>query len=34
VLYNGERGTKKLKWFFYFFYPLHFAIIYGIDLII
>ena len=34
ALYNGERGTKKLKWFFYFFYPLHFAIISGIDLII
>ena len=30
-LYNGKRGTKKLKWPFYFFYPLHFAVIYGIH---
>ena len=33
ALYNGERGSKKLKWAFYVFYPLHFAIIYGISLI-
>ncbi len=33
MLYNGKRGTKKLKWAFYFFYPLHFAVIYGIDLL-
>ncbi len=33
LFYNGKRGTKKLKWAFYFFYPLHFAVIYGIDLL-
>ena len=33
ALYNGERGSKKLKWAFYLFYPLHFAIIYGISLL-
>ena len=32
-LYNGERGSKKLKWAFYLFYPLHFAVIYGISLL-
>ena len=30
LLYNGERGSKKLKYFFYIFYPLHIAILYGI----
>ena len=33
ALYNGERGSKKLKWAFYLFYPLHFAVIYGISLL-
>lgn len=23
VLYNGQRGTHSLTWFFYLFYPLH-----------
>lgn len=32
-LYNGQRGRKNLKWFFYLFYPLHFAVIYGISLL-
>ena len=26
-LYNGRRGEKNLKWFFYLFYPLHIAVI-------
>lgn len=34
ALYNGKRGTKKLKWAFYFFYPAHFAIIYGIGFLL
>lgn len=34
ALYNGKRGTPKLKWAFYFFYPAHFALIYGIGLLI
>ena len=34
ALYNGKRGTKKLKWVFYLFYPVHFALIYGIGLLI
>lgn len=32
ALYNGQRGSKKLKWAFYLFYPIHLAVIYGIDL--
>lgn len=34
LLYSGKRGTKKLKYFFYFFYPLHLVALYGIDLFI
>ena len=32
--YNGERGTAKLKNFFYIYYPLHLVIIYIIGLFI
>ncbi len=28
MLYNGQRGKLKLKYFFYIFYPLHLAILY------
>ena len=31
LAYNGKRGTHKLKYFFYLFYPLHFAAIYLIK---
>lgn len=31
VLYNSERGLSKNKWFFYFFYPVHFIILYAIN---
>ena len=34
AFYNGKRGSKKLKWAFYLFYPLHFALLYGINLLI
>ena len=32
--YNGERGTKKYKWGFYIFYPVHLALLYGVSLLI
>lgn len=30
ILYNGERGNKKLKYVFYLFYPIHLVLIYAI----
>ncbi len=32
--HNGEQGNKKWQYAFYLFYPLHFAALYGIDLLI
>ena len=34
ALYNGERGSKKFKYFFYIIYPLHLVIIYGIRIVL
>ncbi|MBE7031277.1 MAG: hypothetical protein E7409_07660 [Ruminococcaceae bacterium] len=34
ALYNGERGRLRWKAFFYVYYPLHLAVIYGIDMLI
>ena len=34
ALYNGKRGSKKFKYAFYLFYPLHLAAIYGLDLLL
>lgn len=34
ALYNGKRGTKKLKYVFYAFYPLHLVIIYLLSFLI
>ena len=34
LCYNGQRGSRKLKYLFYVFYPLHLAVIYGIDLLL
>lgn len=34
ALYNGKVGVKKLKYFFYAFYPIHLGVIMGIKIII
>ena len=34
TLYNGQRGKWRMKYFFYVYYPLHLAVIYGISLLI
>lgn len=31
ALYNGQRGTAKLKWGFYIYYPVHLGLLYGIQ---
>ncbi|MBO7535966.1 MAG: hypothetical protein J6T34_02335 [Bacilli bacterium] len=33
LMYNGNRGKWKIKYFFYFFYPLHLAAIYLISML-
>lgn len=33
ALYNGQRGSKKMKWLFYIFYPCHLALIHGVSLL-
>ena len=34
ALYSGKRGSAKLKYFFYAFYPLHLAALYGIQFLL
>lgn len=33
AFYNGKYGTKKLKYLFYLFYPVHFGLIYLIQIL-
>ena len=34
ALYSGQRGTAKMKYLFYIYYPLHLMAIYGISLLL
>lgn len=34
LLYSEKRGTLKMKYFFYLFFPIHLALIYGIAVLI
>ena len=34
LLYNGQRGKASIGKFFYWYYPLHLVVIYGISLLI
>lgn len=34
ILYNGQRGKAKMKYFFYIFYPLHLVLIYAVSFLI
>ena len=34
ALYDGTRGSRKLKWLFYWYYPLHLVAIYAVGLLL
>lgn len=34
ALYNGQRGTWKLKWIFYFYYPVHLGLLWLLEMIL
>lgn len=33
LLYNGKRGNLSIKYFFYWFYPVHISLLYGASLL-
>lgn len=34
ALYNGQRGKLNIKWLFYFYYPAHLALLWGLAYLI
>lgn len=34
LLYNGQRGKRRLGWVFYLYYPIHLVVIYGVGLLL
>ena len=34
ALYNGQRGTHRLGWLFYLYYPAHLVVIYLLDFLL